>query len=191
MLGRLKNRLFKAAGDSDRDDLMAFSDSVAGLNREAVLHMLVLANALRLTLAIRHKLELTAYLDGEPVSDQALYPEKIACIVKALQKSKARMAARAMMIWLHSAKAVGTPALRVHGRDLWAELAKGLGNDGEIALARAQLSWLKAIDFPDGPTNADCLYIPRMLNPHRPHLAHIRWIGGAVQHDTARNVMRA
>lgn len=53
-----------------------------------------------------------------------LFPVELVSSIKTLQKSGSASSAPGLMVWLHSARALLYPDLRLGGRNIWSELAK-------------------------------------------------------------------
>jgi len=68
------------------------------------------------------------------------------------------------MVWLHSARAIASPQLRILGKKLWAELAKGQDST-ELRVATIVSERAKLIALPDDFSSDECLYVPKLLNP--------------------------
>lgn len=64
---------------------------------------------------------------------EMLFPTEIVSSIKALQKGGGQSSVPGLMVWLHSARALLYPELRLAGREIWAELEKATPDGQALA----------------------------------------------------------
>lgn len=74
---------------------------------------------------------LDLYNMADWILSDTMFPVKVVAIIKDLQKQGSPTSTVGLQIWLHSARALITPELRLVGRELWAELVKA-GPEAEV-----------------------------------------------------------
>lgn len=65
--------------------------------------------------------------------------------IKEKQKTEDYLVAAALMIWLHTIRSITHPSLRALGRDIWAELARGMACVPELVEEGVTLSLLSEL----------------------------------------------
>lgn len=155
--------LAQKAGDaamrSQEKELLTFIQSLKGMTQDEIAGLLVPATRQRLMLP-EHGVSLTDFLDGGNPDGCAAYAIRIGSFIRDFQKSGDLAAAGAMMIWVHSVRAVLSPPLRIHGKAIWAELMRGFPDVGA-----AWMGFLGAGLPLENVEPADCRYVPALLDP--------------------------
>ena len=64
---------------------------------------------------------------------EKLFPVELVSSIKTLQKGGGSSSATGLMVWLHSARALLYPDLRLAGRNIWSELAKATSDAQDLA----------------------------------------------------------
>jgi len=83
------------------------------------------------------------------IPGEKLFPVELVSSIKALQKGGGQSSATGLMVWLHSARALLYPELRLAGRNIWSELAKATPDAqtlaDEVAAANGQFAIINLI----------------------------------------------
>ena len=64
---------------------------------------------------------------------EKLFPMELVSSIKTLQESGSASSVPGLMVWLHSARALLYPDLRLGGRNIWSELAKATSDAQDLA----------------------------------------------------------
>lgn len=112
----------KKAAQTQREEAARFLESLRGAD-QAVLDM-SLATTMYWAcfyLGKRNKnlYDLANWIDGE-----MLFPMELISNIKALQRNGTPASAVGLHVWVHSARALLYPELRLLGRNIWSELGK-------------------------------------------------------------------
>jgi hypothetical protein len=126
----------KKAANIQREEASRFLESLRGAD-QAVLDM-SLATAMYWAcfyLAKRNKnlYEMAIWIDGE-----MLFPMTLISDIKALQRNGTPASAVGLHVWVHSARALLYPELRLLGRNIWSELGKADLKCRDITVAVCQ-----------------------------------------------------
>jgi len=149
----------KAIVRSQEGELLLFVQALRGMTQDELAGLLVASTRQRKNLP-DYGINLTEFLEGGAPAGHELYALKIGSIIKDMQKSKDLAAAGALMVWLHSVRAISSPPLRIHGKSLWEELMRG------FTFVDAAWYGMFSSGLPlDDTRPDDCLYVPRMLDP--------------------------
>lgn len=162
MFGWLKAKAQKKIADTMRDDLLRFLESLKGAASQELGMMLVVATTIRLNLLERgviseSALDVGLYSNGIDDDTAGLRLNKL---IRTFQKEGQLSDAAGAMIWLHSVRCIQTPELRNLGRQLWAELERGMplvefcADDLELMGARLP-----------GRVRLEAKFIPKGLEP--------------------------
>jgi hypothetical protein len=160
MMNWLLRKATGAAQRSQEAEMLSFVKSLKGMTTDELATLLVAATCQRVKFP-DFGIRLTEALDGMAPSGYEAYPLRIGSTLRQMQKDQDFAAAGAMMIWAHSMRAVVSPALRIHGKEVWAELLRGIPRvaDSWINLRFAGLP-LAGVVAPE-----DCEYVPVLLDP--------------------------
>lgn len=160
MFGWLRQKIRNWATDSQRDQMQRFVISLRGQTASELGTVVVIATIVRLTVDER-TLPVTL-LEGLAHGERELAaPLFLNHLIRQLQKQGSLPQAAGAMVWLHSARAIITPELRLLGREMWRELERGFANIDEARIDLMLLT-LKPID----PAIAIAArYIPPPLDP--------------------------
>lgn len=161
MFGWLLRKAQQRSLISQEREIILFIRSLQGMHKDELASLLVMATRQRLIIE-GTGVQLTAALDGFSPPDEGVYPLKIGGMIRGLQKAGDMAAAGSMMIWAHSIRAAINPALRVFGRQLWAELDRGRVKIPEafVGLRQAGLPLTQ-------PMYEQCEYVPALFDPSR------------------------
>lgn len=88
--------------------------------------VLVMASSMRCSLVASSEVS-QDFFDGLDLhSERALFvPFKLNRLIQQYQRDGAPILAAGVMVWLHSARAILQPELRLTGREMWRELVRG------------------------------------------------------------------
>jgi hypothetical protein len=128
MFGWLKSRVQKASVDAMRDDLERFARSLEGASSQEAADVLMMATLVRLQLEKSGQLVPSAFspMHSSDSLEADLLPLKINRFISDMQKQGKMELAAGAMVWLHTARVVVNPELRLLGRTMWKELQRGL-----------------------------------------------------------------
>lgn len=161
MFGWVRKKIGNWATDSQRDEMQRFVTSLRGQSAEELGMVLLMATIVRQT--VGNKTLPATLLEGlQGGTDEELFaPLQLNRLIRQLQKQGSLPQAAGAMVWLHSVRAIITPELRLLGRQMWAELARGID---QVNVARLDLMLLtRAPISPDVSMAAN--YIPTPLMP--------------------------
>tara|TARA_R110000851_G_scaffold218100_1_gene371029 strand:- start:132 stop:629 length:498 start_codon:yes stop_codon:yes gene_type:complete len=128
MFGWLKSRVQKKSVDAMRDDLERFARSLEGASSQEAADVLMMATLVRLQLEKSGQLQPSdlSLMSSNGSMEADLLPLKINRFISDLQKQGKKELAAGAMVWLHTARVVVNPELRLLGRAMWRELQRGL-----------------------------------------------------------------
>ena len=104
-----------------RDEATRFLNSLRGADQEAL-------DAISASTMFWHthyqRKEIDLYDMGSWIIDDIAFPIELNKLIKALQRDGNPASTVGLQVWLHSARALTYPDLRIYGRDIWTELTK-------------------------------------------------------------------
>ncbi len=122
--------LEKRFSNTQREEAQRFLDSLRGAE-DGVVDM---ASATAMYWAAYYQAKGTDLYEMEAwIEDKLLFPMELGSGIKELQKSGSSASAVGLMVWLHSARALMYPELRMLGRDIWSELVKASEEADDMA----------------------------------------------------------
>lgn len=166
MLGWLKKKVENSSADAMKNDVVRFTASLRGADDHELAHMVVISAIIRLNLLRMGKIP-PAALDLSIPRDRELDIEcnvasiTLASAVKQFQKMDQLSDACGAMIWLHSIRALNVPEIRIHGREMWAELSRG---HPYVADAVYDLQALMQKEMPED-IKYEARFVPNGLEP--------------------------
>ena len=160
VFGWLRKKVKNAAVDSQRDDLTRFVESLRGQSSSELAALILVATVVRLTVDSRTlPIALLEGLSNNP--DDLLSPVLLTRLIKDLQRQGSLPQAAGAMIWLHSARAILQPELRLLGRQMWAELVRGIPHVNDARLDLMSLTGQQI----DPKYAVAAVYVPPPLTP--------------------------
>jgi hypothetical protein len=124
MLTWLRRKAQLVIVKSGREDLERFVESLRGQSAQKIGTLLVVAASVRIALRQSGVLpDELVRVTADP--QQAAAQLAVAQLVRRYQSKDRFEEAAGAMVWLHTMRALSTPELRLLGRQMWRELARG------------------------------------------------------------------
>lgn len=133
----LFNWIGRRAARTMADDADRFLISLKGADQQAL--DVILAAAMHWA-AYYDKKGRDLYRMEEWIHSNIAFPMELVATIKAMQRQGTPASATGLMVWLHSARAVIYPDIRLYGRQIWAELAKSTDESDFLAVDMATAS---------------------------------------------------
>ena len=123
VLSWLHNKLHRRAIRIQQRDLEAFVDMISQMNSDTIGTLLVNATHMRNVLESLYGWNLLCPF--EELARNPFITMRLARLTRRAQKEKAFRTSAALMVWLHTMRAVQSLQLRGLGRRLWKEIGRG------------------------------------------------------------------
>ncbi|ODT74489.1 MAG: hypothetical protein ABS76_36880 [Pelagibacterium sp. SCN 64-44] len=120
----------KKAEDTQREEATRFLDSLRGIDQDGLDSIAALAWFWAQKYA---ETGLDLYEMDSWLSQRMFFPTELVKSIKVLQRDRSASGV-GLHVWLHSARALMYPELRVYGRDIWAQLAKASPEATSLAI---------------------------------------------------------
>lgn len=146
-------------------DLRRQIDVYAGMDDHEVAFLLVGATYCRLELERRGELPCQCLDLSLPRGPEVhLAQGALRRLIRRAQRESRHVAAACLMVWLHSARALNLPEIRMLGREMWQELARGFAGI-ESAHALWEEEVFDSADPALVPSSEEFRFVPVGLEP--------------------------
>lgn len=156
------NKIKSFIANTSSAEIDTFIQSLRGLSDEEISLLLAESYIARATCIHIGILPSEAFTnddigDGKELSKISYVLSKV---IRDQQKQGKLNTAAALMIWLHSARSMLTPEIRIKGREMWGELSRGLYGVRSVLRHKENEGFL----IPD-KVHEDGTFIPEALEP--------------------------